>query len=309
MTPITTNFYDTSIRPVCEYWPSCPTGLTLAASFGGSNVTFTITGTILTFTSQTATNGVEVITITDSNDVATVQPWYRITGVTCSDTSPNSHDAWRIVYKAGFSIYGSSPYRLYALDINERKQAIDPLTVCIYSGTNSSGYRGDSGYQEFSLPAVKGVASNNYAVSPQSDLGKYRMIGNYCELDNFFRYRAQIFGWSVTNPVVDMPSEMTNQVIESYKYVRLMPFSLYSGTVFDMFGSFPSAYTNGQNLIQNGLGSGNVVYEGTWGSYNSDTLTSPWAVDVLVLRQRRTRGCEIPEWHMVAIHTNWTTKY
>jgi hypothetical protein len=42
-------------------------------------------------------------------------------------------DAWRLVYKVAFPVYGGSVYRLYACDINERQAALDPLICTRYA--------------------------------------------------------------------------------------------------------------------------------------------------------------------------------
>jgi hypothetical protein len=146
------------------------------------------------------------------------------------------------------------------------------------------------------------TASNNYALSNGQGAGG--RIGTECVVFST-RYLAVISGFLVTNPVVTMPSSITNETIETYRYFRVN-----NKGVFDTFGTMPIGTTEGQNYIGSGSSIGPIVYSGTLGSWNPDTVSTPWAADPPATNDiDYQRGFIMAGWHMVAIHTNWMTKY
>lgn len=332
MTPITANIYDASIRPVFEYWPSWPTN-ELSAPFNSNSLTFTITGTILNFSSQTATSGTEVVTITASGDVPTVQPWYRITGIACTNTPPNKHDAWRVVYKDGFPIYGGNPYRLYACDINERQAAIDPLICTRYAMTIAESPRPDS-----HRVGVMGFSDSTWALATNAavtDFGPttgtpYENSFNYHVGSLGYRdgtYHAEIFANSTTNiSFSSYPATMTGQAVDGVGYIRL--FAMVWGgqpaacpadsiRLFDNFGS----YTSFVPYVLSSIGTG-LISRSTYGGWtigqidipsswcDEPTTDTPGQADL-----RNTKGYTYRSdvsgfgFYMHAMHTNWMTKY
>lgn len=334
MTPITTTIYDTSIRPVFEYWPSWPTN-ELFAPFNSNSLTFTITGTILTFPSQTATSGTEVITITDSNDVPTVQPWYRITGVACTNTPPNSNDAWRIVYKEGFPIYGGNPYRLYACDVNERWAAIDPLVCTRYAlSIGSSDKRithkyGDRGFTSSPWSATRDAAIADFGEGDSLFESNAFVVAVGSQGYKDGSYDAQIFANSTTNfSFASYPATMIGQGAASVGYIRLFPMQWDASgqpiaatqttvRIYDNFGS----YTSFVPFVLSSIGSG-IVSNSSFDGWNIGQTQIPSTFCDEPINDtpgqpalRNTRGYTYRSdvsgygFYMHSMHTNWMTKW
>jgi hypothetical protein len=337
MTPITTTIYDQSIRPVFEYWPSCPTNQTLATSFGGSSVVFTVTGTILNFASQTATSGTEVVTISDSNAVATVHPWYRITGIACTNAPPNSNDAWRVVYRDSFPIYGGNPYRLYACDINERQAALDPLVCTRYQLTLGTSYKpdhkkyGDNGFAGGVWATEVAEAQADYSPpSEASESNNYNLcVGSIAYYDGS-GYQILIVGNSTTNFSWPNPSTMASTEFVATPYISLFPMvwnvgealagstNGYTNRIYDAFGLYTNINPFTLSSIQSFPVTGSSYAGWTIGSTNIPSPVCnqpPTAGAPLPVELRETRGYT---WRsdvsgyafwMQAMHTNWMTKW
>ena len=342
MTPITTNIYDQSIRPVFEYWPSCPTDQTLATSFGGSSVVFTITGTILDFTSQTATNGTEVISITDSNDVATVHPWFRITGIACSNQPPNSNDAWRVVYKTVFPIYGSAPVVMHPDIINERMIAISGLTYTAYSYQKYTGLyykaqqsvtaQGDWWWDILQDLAVTNIYEYHDGLTMFGN-GKY--LNRPAVPSRTFRtVNILASGGASVYPV--LPSSITNESLCGQLYHRLTAFD-FGGSevspgnqyyVYNNFGYNTDVtpfvfymWQDGAITSEGGSFVSDYGASGVFGSTDTNNAHSVWADTNNMLRIELPPGlawrlyCTVGygwglgnRWYLVN-HTNWMTKW
>jgi hypothetical protein len=343
MTPITTTIYDTSIRPVFEYWPSWPTN-ELSAPFNSNSLTFTITGTILTFPSQTATSGTEVITITASGDAATVQPWYRITGIACTNTPPNKHDAWRVVYKDAFPIYGGNPYRLYAVDINERQAALDPLVCTRYAMTIGESDRRVAkkyGYaQAQPWATVVAAAQADYDDTyPAGNSNTFNYVCGSWAVKNpnvypvYGDFYLLIWGNSTTNfSFTSYPSTMASQAVVRAGYMTLFPYYVPAGynqaypheaisnIIFDTFGLYTNFVPYTLASIGTALSPGSTYDGWTIGQTNipsnicdeptvetgGDRLNDKYRGYTYVSSYAASLGYTF--WGS-AMHTNWMTKY
>jgi hypothetical protein len=130
--------YDTTPYPFIEVCPPY---------YAWPTQNFTITGQVWDINSQTASNTSETVTYgITSNGYQLGKLWHNITNITVTDAGygpPSNTTTWRVVYREGFATYGSMPYRLYALDLNERRNVLSELTHTaksydIWSNTDNS---------------------------------------------------------------------------------------------------------------------------------------------------------------------------
>jgi hypothetical protein len=342
MSALTTRVYDQSVRPVLEYWPSAPPDTLVITNFA-EGVKFTITGKALRQSDQAVTNATEVITVTSSNDTPSDVIWYQVTGITCTNRPPNSMDAWRLVYKTAFPVYGGSVYRLYACDINERMAALDPLVctryalgygnalnTCLYgqAGAPSAG-----SYTNW--PAAQSTAFTDFSPHGANADGRVLRFGTAGSFDvgNLNSYAANVFGVTQYFTWATMPTALTNKETAATIYLKFSPFFLVAvgtgaGTpgantspfdstqmVFDTFGY----YTNMQSGIIHSFAATNAPGANSlgWGELNATNVaafTTPWCDEPTTYNNldktnSRTRGAQFSAHYLHLSHTNWMTKW
>lgn len=125
----------------------------------------------------------EVVVI-NADSVELSNQWFRIIGMTCTDTPANSNDVLSIVWDDYVPLYGTGfEYKLSAEVLDERYKGLNELRqttegMVLYQGTNYSWvWYGDSGY-ESNWPVAKATAETNW-VSLMGTNAFSKSIGSY----------------------------------------------------------------------------------------------------------------------------------
>jgi len=114
-------YYDENNFPVLQY--------RLHGTNIFSSLTVSITGSVLVVSNQTTIAAGETIVIGSTNPISLSELWYDISNITVAASWDNPSDVINIQYKGNFALYGDRPYRLYALDINERWKILSHMIM------------------------------------------------------------------------------------------------------------------------------------------------------------------------------------
>jgi hypothetical protein len=251
-------------------------------------------------------------------------------------------DAWRLVYKTAFPVYGGSVYRLYACDINERMAALDPLICTRYA--LGYGYALDhmmigrcqaTAGSTTNWAEAQTIAYTNFQefafLAAEDRATKFGTGGSF-DLGNLNKYGAQILGCTQYFTWATMPAAVQSNVVAKTVYLKF-------GTFWDMADSAPmrdvgvpppytadqatydtfGLYTNMPNgyihsFAVNAITGVNSYGWGEINTTNKDVLISPWCNEPLTVNAEPrtnsfTRGAQFKAKWLQAVHTNWMTKW
>lgn len=123
--------YYSSTPPAVRYWPS--------GTNAYSSCDVTIQGTVLVQANQSTVSTSETVTVSTSNGVSCSLMWYNVTNMTATNGPANTGDVFAVTYDGAVVLYGDLPYRLYAVDLEERYKYIDQLRWMYQTPSFSTG--------------------------------------------------------------------------------------------------------------------------------------------------------------------------
>ena len=304
---------------------------------------FTITGQVWNTTTQTASNDSETITIGGITNYHLTKLWHNVTNITGAAGYGllASNTTWRIAYRDGYATYGNMPYRLYALDLNERRNVLAQLThtaktytIWVNAGDSPPstnywyGRTTSPGYVDHPEYAVAAAVSNfTYRNAAISDVRNGDNAGSAVWRDwengNHTSHVYVVRLWGCTWDQWRVPQWATNQTKEADLYALTKCFASdgsqtatnppywsfdgldHTGLVYNVANYLGRQYvTAATGLLQNSAG---VVLTNVWSIATTDTdiITNYLASLNGAENIYYTRGFTFTDTCVVYCHTNW----
>ena len=329
--------YDTTPYPFIEVCPPY---------YAWPTQTFTITGQVWDINSQTASNTSETITYgITTNGYQLGKLWHNITNITVTDAGygpPSNTTTWRIVYREGFATYGSMPYRLYALDLNERRNVLAELTHTAKSydiwvnsdnsppSTNWYWSRSANGYAFVDNPeaaVTSAVANFTYRNPTITSDTRGDNAGSACSRDwqngNHTSHVYSVRLWGCEWAQWRVPQWVTNQdkTADLYALAKCIgsdgaqgdsapPYALFANFGFSNIVYDTASYIGRTNVFADtGLYANTygVVLTNAWSLSITDPtiITNYLATTTGVETTSYTKGLTFTKTCVVYCHTNW----